>query len=215
LDALGASILQWIRGLPVRRRLHSGVTRVVAVSGPPGLGKSALCRNLHAAHASIAALNLDGYLLERSERRRLGVCGADREGYHSARAARDIRSFVLDGKAIFIPPYLPTGTCGEAVEIALRPIILLDGALAQLCPEILAVVDATVFFLADPATMRTLRIDRDTRERRCSSAEARLRWRAEWPALRDNALPLASDADLIVRPTVDREYMVEPGRRKS
>lgn len=212
LDELTRSIRDWVRELPPRRRPRSGITRVVAVAGAPGLGKTTVCRALADLDQSACVLDLDGYLFERPTRRRLQLSGFDLDSYEYVAAMRDMRDFLSDGLPIHIRPYLRTGLWGEPIRVAPSSTVILDGNIAQLCPEIRALVDGIVFFIANTETMHFLRVDRDVRESRFSAEEAERIWHAEWPALRDNLLPAVSAADLIVEPTLERNYWIHERR---
>jgi hypothetical protein len=167
-----------------------------------------MCRQLASLDSSVAVLHLDGYLFPRAERRALRLSAFDLAGYDFVRAAREIRAFILDGDTIHVPPYLASGMWGNPIAIRPAPTVVLDGDLAELCPELRALVDAVAFFITDIETMHVLRADRDVSEGRFSAAEAEERWAVEWPALRDNLLPAANTADLIVQPVLGRRYWI-------
>lgn len=48
LAALVAALIGWIDAIPARRRGDASISRVIAVTGPPGMGKTTACLELSA-----------------------------------------------------------------------------------------------------------------------------------------------------------------------
>ena len=87
LDALAEALGAWIDAIPVRCRGGAGISRVVAVTGPPGMGKTTACLRLSAIDPDVSVVHLDEYLRERSFRRSRGLSPFDLLAWEHERAS--------------------------------------------------------------------------------------------------------------------------------
>lgn len=206
LDSLVAALIVWIDAIPARRRGGAGVSRVVAVTGPPGMGKTTACLQLSAIDRDVSVVHLDEYLRERGLRRASGLSPFDLLAWEHTRALSECQAMFLSGIARIRPYSVASGQHGEAADVFLRRTVILDGTLPAICDAVRQLADATVAFTADPATIRVLRRDRDRRHGRVDDVEAERLWFAEWPTLRDNVLPVVRVANLVVEVSQERLY---------
>jgi uridine kinase len=206
LDALAEALGAWIDAIPVRCRGGAGISRVVAVTGPPGMGKTTACLRLSAIDPDVSVVHLDEYLRERSFRRSRGLSPFDLLAWEHERALIECQAMFRSGAARIRPYSVASGQHGEAADVLLRRTVILDGTLAALCDSVRHLADATVAFTADPATIRVLRRDRDRRHGRVDDVEAERLWFAHWPTLRDNVLPVVGVANLVVEVSQERLY---------
>ena len=208
LEDLARTLAAWIREIPERRRAGSDVSRVVAITGPPGIGKTTTCMRLREIDDDVAVVHLDEFLRERTFRREKRLSPFDLRAWEHERALADLKAMFFFG-AIRIRPYsVKGGEHGEACDVFLRRTVLLDGTLAALSDDVRQLADATVVFTADPETIRALRRDRDQRHGRVDEHDEAERWLAEWPTLRDNILPVTDLANIAVETSHLRLYRV-------
>ena len=187
--------------------------RVIAIAGASGSGKSTLAAALLEAmgNDSAALLPIDAYYHDLSH-----LAPEDREAVNFDHPdALDLDLFAThiealrSGRAVECPTYDFTTHCrrSEAVNIAPKETILLEGILVACRADLRALVDVLIFVATDVALRHSRRVYRDQHERGRVLASIERFWaRAEdtfaaWGALAEEA------ADLVVDGSEDVEAM--------
>jgi uridine kinase len=150
--------------------LSDGVASVVAVSGAAALGKTTFARELAVSlnnqGTTAALVELDGFLLERSKRRKLDLSGYSPDATDLGQLSDSLHQLVVQARAVDIPVYdHKYGGHKGRVRVIPREVIILDGIVSLSDHVRDKFVSYGVFLNAKPLTMRGLRLRVDTGER--------------------------------------------------
>ena len=187
--------------------------RLIAIAGASGSGKSTLAAALLEAmgNDSAALLPIDAYYHDLSH-----LAPEDREAVNFDHPdALDLDLFAThiealrSGRAVECPTYDFTTHCrrSEAVNIAPKETILLEGILVACRADLRALVDGLIFVATDVALRHSRRVYRDQHERGRDLASIERFWAraedtfTEWGALAEDT------ADLFVDGSGDVEAM--------
>lgn len=148
---------------------------VVAIGGAGGLGKSRFASLLAddlSASTTAAIFPLDGYLLPRRDRARLGIAtGDDPMALDLEGVLSDLRTLLEEGESVRPPEYRhDSGTLGPGRPVSPTRVLILDGT-HSLYPHLVGFSDVRIALVADYATRRLLRRRVDIEERGYSQSE--------------------------------------------
>ncbi len=157
----------------IANRLQSLDSAFVGITGAGGAGKSTLAINLmnYFGEDNALAIDLDDYLVSRSERGRLGLTGYQPRANRLDLAREHILS-LRSGASILKPVYNHSN--GENTETELvgpKKLILFEGV-TTLYPQLDDLYDVSIFLDALEETQIKSRIERDVNQRGYSIEEA-------------------------------------------
>lgn len=184
-------------------RFAAGIRVVVAISGGSALGKSCFAqtfaRCLRSRGLTCTHVELDGFLLDRNARRKLGISGYD-PAATKFDALREVLDFMIfAGKRVELPWYNhEVGLVTSTTACNPSEVILLDGTVAMNPVVAGRYATTQVFFYAPAAVRRALREWVD-REKRGYSAGFPGNDPAEERDYQSWIEPQAAQADLIIR----------------
>lgn len=145
----------------------------IGITGAGGAGKSTLAINLmnYFGRENSVAIDLDDYLISRSERGRLGLTGYQ-PGANNLSLARQHILSLRSGKFIQKPIYdHATGNNTEVELVEPRPLLIFEGV-TTLYQELDDLYDLSIFLDALEETQIKSRIERDVNKRGYSLDEA-------------------------------------------
>ena len=145
----------------------------IGITGAGGAGKSTLATNLTTffGQHNCLAIDLDDYLLSRSERGRLGLTGYQ-PGANNLSLARAQIIDLQANKPIQKPIYdHSTGDNSQTIYVESRPLLIFEGV-TTLYPQLDDLYDISVFLDAFEETQIKSRIERDVNKRGYSLDEA-------------------------------------------
>ncbi len=145
----------------------------IGITGAGGAGKSTLAMNLVSffGEDNSVAIDLDDYLISRSERGRLGLTGYQPRANKLSFARQQIID-LQSGKSIHKPVYNhSTGDNSEIERVEPRPLLIFEGV-TTLYPQIDDLYDISIFLDALEETQIKSRIERDVNKRGYSLDEA-------------------------------------------
>ncbi len=205
-----------IRNAVVAVERATGKDRVVAgIAGAGCLGKTTLSQQLRelVGPSICQVVGLDGYMLEREERDRLGnVTGYDPRGFELSKARAQLRKLIEADRSFTLRQYNRL-THKRDLEQLVEPrkIILIEGGLA-LRPELYDLEDTHIFLEAGLDTQYILRVQREQAEFGYSEAEVAKRWtryRRDYQAF---IQPQIEVADVVLRVSSTYEISISAGR---
>lgn len=157
----------------ITERLSDLEMACIGITGAGGAGKSTLALNLmkYFGKENSLAIDLDDYLISRSERGRLGLTGYQPNANRLALAREHIQALKA-GKSIEKPVYNhSTGDNSEIEIVKARPLLIFEGV-TTLYPQLDDLYSISIFLDALEETQIKSRIERDVNKRGYSLDEA-------------------------------------------
>ncbi len=181
----------------------------IGITGAGGAGKTTLASNIAAWYSPIPTVNidLDDYLIPRSQRDRLGLTGYHPQANDLGLARQHI-VLLKAGKPIEKPTYdHRTREVGGGVQVQPAQLLIFEGV-TTLYPEMNDLYDIVIFMDAKEETQIKSRVERDVNKRGYSLDDALTLFESLKPAYRQFIAPTKKHAHLVG--IVGPDYVFQP-----
>lgn len=182
---------------------------VINIGGPAGIGKSSLCRYTHKrlGEDNAVIVDLDGWMMKREERTRLGISGMHPNAQYFEEATEALTKF-LRGEEIDIPVYDHSkGERGGYKRLRPKRFILIDGTVSFYDPY-LQFADIKVFLKTTELSLFLNSIQRDVKERNYTIPQAFEYYSRLIRNYNEFLFPLEHKSDIIFNVDMGHDYRV-------
>jgi len=182
---------------------------VIGITGAGGAGKTTFGNNIvrYFGKDQCVSIDLDDYLMSRTERGKLGLTGYHPRANNLYLARENIENLV-QGKTILKPVYdHSTGKTLDSEEIKPKELIILEGV-TTLYDQLRKINDLSFFLDALEETQIKSRIERDVHIRGYSVEEALILFESLKPLYQAFIEPTKKYASAVFE--VDTEYVMHP-----
>ncbi len=182
---------------------------VISLAGAGCIGKTTFAENFRefVGSSSCQIVSLDGYMLEREKRKKLGnLTGYSPRGFELCKAKRQIGSLVNLGTPFLLYRYNRQTHRRDAPQlIEPKKIIFIEGGLA-LGKELFSLADFSVFLDSDKITQFQLRLKREQQEWNSTPQQVQERFEKYYSDYLCFIAPAKKKADFILK--IDCDYKI-------
>jgi uridine kinase len=193
---------------------HSADPLIVAIDGPAGIGKSTFSKRLtelawEQSRITVSLLELDGYLMPRIERMRLGFDGYDYRAMDFHQLRSDLDQLFSTKSEILVPIYnhADGSVNRQKGRLSYNGVIIIDG-IHSLSEQVVSIaqIGLGVFIAASDKVMRVLRAAVDVQERGYTARHFSATWESYLTNYQRFVLPERERADVVFRSDTLRRY---------
>lgn len=186
---------------------------IVAFCGAADLGKTYLAKKavelLNNHNTTSSYLTLDSFLMDRAERKRMGVSGYDISAHDMAQILTTLENWVQGNSIQFQPYDHQTGSKSEQYTLIESGEVLIIEGLFALHQSIQPLIDLSFFLYTDDAQLKAIKLAADLVKRGYSPEYSQMLYDKEFKLYQKNIEPFKEQADFRLRLKHKWDYVLE------